>query len=267
MLDTPPEVGQKRYPDLVIQCCLTLGKVTKQPLRQTTGFVKSLLMLMRLSRLPVPNYTTLSRRAKSLRVKSVFQQRKTSRKRNVAGDSTGLKVFGEGEWKVRKHGWDYRRVWRKLHLFVDVDTQEVVFSRLTDCGVDDASVASEFFEESDILVGDFMGDGAYDSFKCRKAAFRAGAKQVVPPRKDAVPDKGGNEHLQERNKAIERIGEVGRKAWKEETGYHRRSLSETAMFRYKSIVGDRMQFRNTESQHTEAMIGVEILNLMNKKMI
>ena len=134
------------YSDIVIQCCLQIGQVFKQALRQTTGLIRGLLDVMGYPHLPVPNYSTLSRRSKSITVQPVYQPC-SSRGKNIAGDSTGLKVFGEGEWKVRKHGYSKRRTWMKMHLFVDVDTQIIVYSVLTFNDIDDGEVAVEFFRK------------------------------------------------------------------------------------------------------------------------
>lgn len=101
-------VGECLYPDSVRQCCLLLGQVYHQPLRQTTGFVASLLTLLGHAAYAVPDYSTLCRRQHCLPVE-VSKALSSLRKVAIAIDSTGLKVYGEGEWKVRKHGASKRR--------------------------------------------------------------------------------------------------------------------------------------------------------------
>jgi hypothetical protein len=112
-------VAEKLYPDAIIECCLLLGKVYHQPLRQTKGFGNSLLGLMGLRGFQVPDYTTLCRRQGCLSVE-VSKALQSGKNIDVAVDSTDLKVYGEGEWKVRKHGASKRRIWRKLHIGIDV---------------------------------------------------------------------------------------------------------------------------------------------------
>ena len=117
------EVGEQTYSDSIIQCCLLLKINYRLRLRQSTGFLASLFLLMGKSHLVVPDYTTLCRRQKSL--PATIQNRLESGEKLVIGiDSTGLKVYGEGEWKVRKHGWSKHRTWRKLHVCIDLTTQK-----------------------------------------------------------------------------------------------------------------------------------------------
>lgn len=252
-------VGEQQYPDVVIEFCLTIKQVYGLALRQCTGFIKSVFTLMGLSGLAVPNYSTLCRRASALKVKVSHRPPRAGEKLRIAIDSTGLKVFGEGEWKVRKHGVSKRRTWRKLHLGVDVDSQEIISCELSENSVDDAAMTVPLLGEVVGKVDTFYGDGAYDKKKARKAVAKIGAKAVVPPPKNAV--KRGLPGLEERNQAIDRIGKIGRKEWKKEVGYHKRSLSETAMHRYKITIGDTLRARKMDNQMTEVRISSHILNV------
>ena len=103
-------------------------------LRAAEGFLRSLFHLLEWE-LPVPDYTTLCKRAKRL---GVSLHRKAAGPLHLVLDSTGLKVFGEGEWKVRQHGYTKRRTWRKLHLSVDSETQEIQAVVLSEASLDDA---------------------------------------------------------------------------------------------------------------------------------
>ena len=255
-------VGEKHYPDIVILTCLTLKQVYGLKFRQCTGFVRSLFALMGLGKLPIPNYSTLSRRSGGISVP--FAPAKSGEPLHIAVDSTGLKVFGEGEWKVRKHGASKRRTWRKLHLGIDTSTQQIVSCILTENSVDDAEVGKQIAEGLGGQLGDFHGDGAYDRGKCREAVRNSGGRSVVPPRRDAKKSKGDKPWKKERDKDIERIEQVGRKEWKIENGYHRRSLSEVAMYRYKTILGGSLNARKFESQVTEVKVGAHILNTFNR---
>lgn len=250
-------VGEKQYSDLVIEFCLTIKQVYNLALRQCTGFIKSIFALMGLSVLAVPDYSTLSRRASALKVR--VSHRPLGQKLHLAVDSTGLKVFGEGEWKVRKHGVSKRRTWRKLHLSVDVDSQEIVSCELTENSVDDAAMSESLLRGLDGKGEAFYGDGAYDKKKARQAAVSAGAKVIVPPPRNAI--KRELPGLEERNQAIIRIQQTDRKTWKQEVGYHKRSLSETAMHRYKITIGNTLMARKMENQVTEVKVGCHILNV------
>jgi hypothetical protein len=256
-------VGERLYADCVIQCCLLLGQVYHQPLRQTTGFVASLLALLGYKDYAVPDYSTLCRRQSCLPVE-VSQVLAGKQKINIALDSTGLKVYGEGEWKVRQHGVSKRRTWRKLHIGVDVLTQEIVFVELTTNAEDDAAVATKLLKGKTDKLSSFTGDGAYDDFKLRELLGNA-VKQIIPPPKDAVVRRGTKEkplpaYLQQRNQAVAFIQQQDSKAWKIKEGYHQRSLSEIVMFRYKNTFTAQMKARKMENQKTEVELKCKILN-------
>jgi hypothetical protein len=112
-----PPGGQARYSDLAVETSLILRTVFHQPLRQTEGLVGSLLELMGLD-LPVPDHSTLSRRARTLAV----APQAAGGPVHLLVDSTGVKLSGPGEWLVEKHGTKRRRAWRKLHLGIDART-------------------------------------------------------------------------------------------------------------------------------------------------
>jgi hypothetical protein len=170
-------------------------------------------------------------------------------------DSTGLKVYGEGEWKVRKHGWSKHRTWRKLHVCIDLHSQELLSVKLTGNEEDDASVGSKMLQGKTANIHSFYGDGSYDKFDFRSTLGKD-IIQIIPPPKNAVLQKATGTHplpgyLHQRNQAVETIEKYGYKYWKEQTGYHRRSLNEVAMFRYKTIFGGHLDARTIENQSTE----------------
>jgi len=225
------------YGDAAIQFFLTIKYMYGLPYRAAQGFVDSLLAMSGLA-LRSPCYTQACRRSETLAVKPE-PIAKASGHRDVVVDSTGLKVYGEGEWKVRKHGASKRRTWRKLHLAVDPATHEILAHRLTGNDRSDDAVFPELLEDVAGEVGDCMGDGAYDTQDCHAACHKRGAKLVAPPNRRAVPQKPGKERpeLALRDSYVTRIDglaeEIGdkeeaRNQWKKETGYHRRSIGETA---------------------------------------
>jgi IS5 family transposase len=233
------------------------------PYRGTEGFGRWIFQLMQLD-LPIPGYTALCKRAHALDI--FLTLKKKSGKIDVIVDSTGLKVFGEGEWKMRTHGKSKRRTWRKLHLLIDAETQEIVAEVLTENDVHDSKEVSPLLSQVRNKVGRFYGDGAYDPWSVRGTLEKKGIEQVIPPRKDAVIKRHGNSRQRrlERDEAVRGIRKYGRKSWKQRIGYHRRSLVETAMFRLKTIFGDRLKNRLFENQKAEARIRCKILNHFTK---
>jgi len=261
-------VGECLYPDSIIQCCLLLGQVYHQPLRQSIGFASSLLVMLGYKDYAVPDYSTLCRRQGCLPV-AVSKAFAGNSKINIAIDSTGLKVYGEGEWKVRKHGASKRRTWRKLHIGIDAQTQEIVLVELTTNAQDDAQVASQLLKGKTEKLSSFRGDGAYDDFKLRETLGNE-VKQIIPPPKDAVVRVGTKKkplpaYMQQRNQAVACIQEQGSKAWKIKEAYHQRSLNEVAVFRYKNTFSSQMKARNMENQKTEVMLKCRILNTFRQQ--
>jgi hypothetical protein len=253
----PARRGRRRfYSDLAITCALTLREVYHLPLRSTQGLVSSVLRLLGTDS-PAPHYSTLSRRAASLDVKL---PRLASGPLHLAVDSTGLKLYGEGEWKVRLHGKEKRRTWRKLHLCIDHLTHECVALSMTDKDVLDRRELPGLLRGVEGEVAELLGDGAYDFQDCYKAIAGAGARSVIPPQVRARVRSG--EEFRDRNAAALRGREVGREEWKREAGYHRRSLAETAMMRLKTIFSDKLKAREWRRQETELRVRCAAMNKM-----
>ena len=250
--------GQKVYSALAIESCLVLRKVYHLPLRQTEGFVQSIFGLLNVT-LPVPCYTTLCRRSNGLAVNLAATKGAIT---DIVVDSTGLKVYGEGEWKVRKHGAGKHRTWMKLHVAANGQTQQIEAISLTSNAVDDATEVESLLNQISKPVKSFMGDGAYDKDKVREQLYKDNISQVIPPRHNAVTDKKERLHMAQRDKAVEVIKAIGRKEWKIQEGYHQRSKAETVMFRYKTIIGEKLAARKTSHQKTEVAVGCKILNIM-----
>ena len=208
----------------------------------------------------IPDFTSLAKRAAKLEIALDVADRQGPI--DVVVDSTGLKVFGEGEWKTRKHGVSKRRTWRKLHLAVNPDTQEIEAEVLTEnCG-HDADQVEELLEQIDSPIDSFAGDGAYDQWKVYETLGADEIEPIIPPRRNAKIKQHGNSSQPplERDEAIREIRRVGRKRWKEDVGYHRRSLAETAMYRMKCCFGGNVKNRILENQQAEARLRCKILN-------
>jgi len=247
------------YSDTAIECMLVLRELFQLPYRQTEGLGHSLAELMQIT-LDIPDYSSLAKRAAKLGIALDVARRGGSI--DIVVDSTGLKVFGEGEWKMRKHGKSKRRTWRKLHLAVNPATHEIVAETLTENDCDDASQADPLLDQAAKKIDGFYGDGAYDQWKVYDTLATRKIKPIIPPRRNAKIKRHGNsaEPGLPRDEAIREIRRKGRKAWKEDIGYHRRSLSETAMYRMKCCFGGRLKNRLTTNQQAEARIRCKILN-------
>jgi DDE family transposase len=253
----PVSRGRRRlYSDLAITCALTLREVYGLPLRATQGLVRSVLRLLGAD-LPAPHYSTLSRRAVALEVRL---GRLGTGPLHLAVDSTGLKLYGEGEWQVRLHGTEQRRTWRKLHLGIDHRTHECVALSMTDKDLLDRRELPGLLRGVEGEVVEVLGDGAYDFQNCYKAIHKRDARAVIPPQRRARVRSG--EEFGDRNAAVLRSREVGRDEWKKEAGYHRRSLAETAMMRLKTIFSDKLKAREWRRQETELRVRCAALNRM-----
>jgi len=253
--------ASKHYSDGAIALMATVQSLFNLPGRQTEGFLESLFSLMGID-LPVPDHSTLSRRMGKVTVEMPVTPSEGAI--HVVVDSTGVKVYGEGEWKVRMHGVDKRRTWRKLHVGVNEATGEILSAVVSTNNVSDDEVFADLLDGIEAEIGQASGDGAYDKRKCYDAIAARGAKPTIPPRKDAVrweenPETG---EVHPRNQVLDRIDEVGRQQWKQESGYHRRSLAETTMFRFKTIFGGTLRRRRFDNQAVELFLKCAALNRM-----
>jgi len=254
--------SQFEYSVQAITIMLTIKNVFHLPNRATEGFVRSLFAMLKVT-LPVPDHTTLSRRGKGL---EVTLPKKVNGQVDIVMDSTGLKVYGEGEWKVRTHGKSKRRTWRKLHLGTDPQSGEIEAVALTENSVSDADMVEPLLDQIDQQIDHFAGDGSYDKRKVYYSLHRHApqAEVLIPPRKNAHIWQHGNTHAERltRDQNLRAVRKLGRKTWKESSGYHMRSLAETAMFRFKTIFGDRLSARLLDTQATQATICCAALNRM-----
>jgi len=209
--------------------------------------------------LAVPDHTTLSRRASKRRLPDRWREHQAPGKGHVHVliDSTGLEIYGAGQWLEEKHGAKSRRNWRKLHLALDAGSGDIIAHVMTDQDVGDASKVAALLDQIDAPIGEFTADGAYDGSSTYDAVawHSAGATVVIPPRANAVkrptrPPHRGDQHRWPDMK------------WQAATGYGKRSLVETAIGRYKSIIGHRLRARSFGAQQTEVAIGCAVLNRM-----
>ena len=261
-LDTEQSARRGRarlYGDVAILCSLLLREVYHLPLRATEGLVCSLLSLLEVN-LPVPHYSTLCRRARSLEVK--LSAKASRGPLHLIVDSTGLKLYGEGEWSVRAKGWTKRRTWRKLHLSMDAATQRVRAALITNKEVVDPRVLPRLLQAVEEPIERVTADGAYDSRECYKAIDQCQARAIIPPRKGSTL--WADKYLKQRNQNLRGVRKLGVKGWKKKSGYHRRSLVETAIYRLKTLFADKLKSREGDRQVTEVMTRCLALNRMTE---
>jgi len=257
--------GQAIYSDLAIETCVRLGLVYKQHLRQTEGFVESIIKLLNLE-LKTPDYTTISRRTKKLKVS---RHRRANRYPvTLCVDSTGIKIYGEQEWQEEKYALKARKSWRKLHIAVD-ENGYIASSELTTHNISDCATIGTLLEEIDSPIDTVLADGAYDQPSTYKALIahqnqhgnEIPIKAVVPPNLGFRAEMPDDSKLRLDNI---RLMEQGRKRWQKHTNYGRRAKAENAIYRYKSIIGNKLKSRTFLNQKTESKVAANILNIMTK---
>jgi len=254
--------SQYDYSEQAIAIVQTVKNVFHLPNRATEGFIRSIFAMLKVS-LAVPDHTTLSRRGKELKVSL---PKKAGGHLDIVMDSSGLKIFGEGEWKVRSHGKSKRRTWRKLHVGVDPHSGEIQAAALTTNSVSDSQMVASLLAQIEQPIERFAGDGSYDKRNVYDSLNQRAPEAVllIPPRKNARIWQHGNTKAERlrRDENLRAIRKSGRQTWKRDSSYHIRSLAETTMFRFKTIFGDRLSARLLETQVTQALIRCAALNRM-----
>ena len=262
MVWVPPPSGKRgrqlQFSNAAIQTCLTLKLLFGMPLRQTTGFVASLLRMVGLD-WAVPDFSTLCRRQRTLDVKLPY--RGGAGPLSLLIDSTGIKSEGEGKWNARKYGGPKRRIWRKIHIGIDKETLEVRAVEVTTSNIGDAPMLPELLDQipSHQDIGSVTADRAYDTRKCHDAIAARGAHALIPPRKNAKPWKPTSAGAIARNDAVQASRYLGRTIWKRWSGYHRRSRVETKRHCIK-LLGQSLMSRDFHRQVAEIQIRIAVLN-------
>ncbi len=258
-----PERGRpgrpRTFSDAAIQFCLSIKVLFGLALRQTIGMVESLLRLAGLEDWPVPDYSTLCRRQKTVSIQIPF--RRSGDHLNLLVDSTGVKVRGDGEWQVRKHGPGRRRQWRKVHLAMDTATGDIRAVEFTSSQTGDSPVLPGLLAQipSEQPIGTVTADGAYDTRTCRTAIAERGGTAVIPIRKNGRAWKEDGPAARARNEILRASRHFGRALWKRLTGYHARSRVEAQMQRLKSF-GERIASRDPDRQAAEIHTRIALMN-------
>ena len=251
--------GQRTFADTAIEAALRIRMIFHLPLRQTEGFLGSLARLLEVD-LPIPDHTTLSRRLKKLNEIS-FRSGQNHQPIHLLIDSTGLRIHVGPLRKPPK-----RRAWPKLHLAVDADTGEIVATELTDRRAHDCTRVGSLLEQVGNPLASLSADGAYDAEGVYEAAQSRGeggaVRMLIPPGRDAQLAPRPSPALEERNRNIRPIRELGRREWHTSSGYSKRSMVENTMCRYKTIIGRSMRSRTLDGQRVEVHLASKILNTM-----
>ncbi len=251
-----------RYSESAMLAMASLKFVFHQAGRQTCGLVASIFRLLKVD-LSVPDHSTLSRRMAGIEVGLPVKTSESAR--YLVIDSTGLKVYGEGEWKVRAHGVSKRRTWRKLHLCLDAGSGEVVVVAASENSVSDGEMFPEMLRLVEGEVEQISADGSYDRRRVYAALNEKGVRRAaIPPRKGARIWQHGNARKERliRDENLRAVRKKGRAKWKQEANYHRRSLAETGVFRFKTVFTDKLQSRKQDNQFQEMIIKCAALNRM-----
>lgn len=249
------------FSDAAIQLCLSIKVLFKLPLQQAVGMVPALLKLAGLD-WPVPDYTTLCRRQKTLAVQIPY--RRADGPLNLLVDSTGIKFLGDGEWHARKHGPSRRRQWRKVHLAMDTATSDIRAVEFTSSREGDSPTLPALLDQipEDEQIGSVTADGAYDTRRCHTAILEHEAKAIIPIRKNGRLWREDCPAAVARNAILRDVREEGRAGWKRRNGYHVRSRAEAKMRCLKAF-GERIAARDPDRQTAEIHIRVALTNRFN----
>jgi hypothetical protein len=238
--------------------------------RQATGFVENLLRVIGLN-WTVPDFSTLSRRQKTLAVNIPYRGSKGPLYLLI--DSTGIKVEGESEWHVRRHGGPKRRVWRKIRLGIDAETlgvraveRSLVLATgpkrpVDESHIGEAPVLSDLLNQTPAheVIGSVTAKGAYDTRKRHDSTADRAASAVIPPRRNATPWKTVIAGAMPRNEALRASKDLGRAIRRHRSGYHRPSRVETRMHCVKLLV-QRLMARDFDRQVAEIQVRIAVLN-------
>ena len=226
-----PRGRQVKYSKVALQTIYTFRQIFNLRLRQAEGFTRSLLKIMGIN-LPVPDYTTVSRRIRKLSIDFVYN--KPSGNINVILDSTGIKVLGEKEWINYKHGTRLRKIWRKLHIGV-TDDGNIIAGEITTLRDSDIATVPELLKQIPNYIDNIVGDGAYHKRRMLEYIEQ-----------------------QQNTKKAKFIGPPGNSA----RSYGNRLKVEETFSRYKRIIGNKFKAQNFLGQQYEAKLSLLILNKM-----
>jgi IS5 family transposase len=249
----------QQFSNPLIQALLLIKSQYRLTYRALEGFAKSIIPLMNPS-VCLPTYSLICKRAKAL--VSTLPKLSARRPEIVLIDATGLKVMGEGEWKVKIHGKSKRRRWIKIHVAMDEKSQEIVALEVSHGHVADCAIGPTLIRKCPKSTKVVIGDGGYDTKRCREAIQSKGAQDLIPPRRTATSRGDTN-----RDRAVRELkglgGDLlGRSIWGKLTGYSRRALVETGFSRHKQLFGSGLYSRTQDRIRVEAHLKSYMMNKM-----
>jgi len=272
--------GVIKYSDHVIEMCLIIREFYKLAYRQTQGFIESVLQYMSID-VPMPDYSTMSRRCTKLKVhlRNKLLESRNKSELVVAVDSTGLSLYSGREWNRIKHSKERKpsfEKWRKLHIAIDTSTGEILSSSYGKSTATDGPELPNLLEGIDEPISAICGDMAYDTVNCREIIKQKNARQLIPPMRNArLSRKNRNmrkrsDALKERDEAIRYIKHntingnrsPARASWKKNVGYHVRSLVETTMLQIKQHVRDNLTNKKEQNRLVQSQIKCKVINLI-----
>lgn len=260
-----PKAQKKRkgrpleFSDQLILLLLMIKVHYKMPYRMLEGFAR--FFFEQFKKMKVPTYSLTCKRAKGLSIK--LPKLSSCRPKTVIVDATGIKIQGEGEWKVKVHGKGRPRKWIKLHVAIDERTQEIVGEISTEATVDDGKAFPKIMQQVRGRPKLVMGDGAYDDRDVRDLIWKKGGKCLIPPPSNAVCH-GTDLERDDAIKVIRALGgdKIAKSIWGKLSGYSRRALVETTFSRYKKMFGERAFSRTQERIVLENRLKCVLLNKM-----
>lgn len=271
--------GVRLYTEGMYEFLLTIKVMLRFPWRATIGFAEGLLeKAFPHENIVVPNYAHASRECARLNLKIKQFMAPHLDGMELAFDSTGVNVYSTSGWHQRKYGKESlcrkRDQWKKIHIAMDLDNQQIMSMEYTDSNVNDCEVIGSLSKEIKCKVKSVRADGAYDTEESYIIIEDWGAQAMIPPARtskaqDELKKKPHKKkiHLQQRDKTIKEIRrfkdfEEGLKNWKVQSGYHRRSLIESFMFRLKKTFGFNLQNKTDRSRRNEIITKINLLNQM-----
>ena len=281
----------KRYSDNLILSALTIKELFGLTLRATEGLLQDLLVCIcggiNLS-VTAPDYTTLCRRSANLNVPlRRYSTLSKSGAIDLLIDSTGVKIMGEGEWKIRMHGKSKMKRYRKVHIAIDYSSRTILGVTMSDANFQDADAVPDLLREISQLpnsesksITTLIADGAYDRRKLYQLTNKSNIKLIAPPITNARIRKTSDDLKNRRtyrsyegciedcndpvwglrNKYVMDCRRLGKAKWKEGVGYHKRSLIENTMYRLKRSFTDEMRAKKDNTQLATMKIRLSLLN-------
>lgn len=246
--------GQRRYSDRGIFMCLQIRYLFGLKLRQSQGFINWIFMMSGIT-LICPDYTTLSKRGRSLNLEHLLCSQDNDFE-YICMDSTGIQTYTGNEWLENKHGKQYiRRTWKKLHIAMG--NNGVITGATTTCHNKDDRSQVKFLLQG-VKTKEVIADPGYDGENIYQILRFKGIKPTIRPPNHLVSHKAKTERQQ--SAAYQQTN--GYHAWRNKNKYGRRELVENTFFRFKNSFGSKFLSRDEDNMKNEMTIKCQLLNKM-----